>query len=71
MRVMASCAYYRSALEAQKKSLPVMRETTARRNNLAVAIEQLKDYPAEVLFPSRARDSGEILGVENPAAASI
>jgi len=48
-----------------------MRETTARLNNLAVAIEQLKDYPAEVLFPPRARDSGEILGVENPAAASI
>jgi tetratricopeptide (TPR) repeat protein len=64
--------YYRSAFEAQKKvSAGDQKETAVLLNDLAMAIEQRKDYAAaEALFRQALAIQERLLGVENPATAS-
>jgi predicted CXXCH cytochrome family protein len=64
--------YYQSAFEAQKKvSAGDQKETAVLLNDLAMAIEQRKDYPAaEALFRQALAIQERLIGAENPATAS-
>jgi tetratricopeptide (TPR) repeat protein len=64
--------YYRSAFENQKRvSAGDQKETAVLLNDLAMAIEQRKDYPAaEALFRQALAIQERLLGAENPATAS-
>lgn len=63
--------HYRSALEAQKKVSGDQKETALLLNDLAMAIEQRKDYPAaEALFRQALAIQERLLGAQNPATAS-
>ena len=64
--------YYRSALETRKNaSAADEKETAVLLNDLAMAMEQRKDYPgAEALFRQALAIQQKLFGAESPATAA-